>query len=294
MPLGERGGLWVRYCIATPPMLLGAHEGIAGGVSKAFTRAEADGADCLQIFTRNARGWAARPLEDGEVRAFRSEARRTAKPVAAHSSYLINCAASDRAIRRKSWEALADELGRCERLGIPALIFHPGSHETESEGIRLVGEAMTRALEEVPGKARLLLETAAGQGTCIGWRFEQLAAIRDAVPARARRRVGYCVDTCHVWSAGYDIGTEDGYARTMDELDRTLGLSRVEAFHLNDSKKPKGCRLDRHEHIGKGTLGLRPFGLLVNDARFAEVPGFVETDSLWKENIEVLRGLVRR
>lgn len=275
-------------------MLLGAHEGIAGGVSKAFARAEADGADCLQIFTRNARGWAAKPLEDGEVAAFRTEARRTGKPVAAHSSYLINCASTDREIRNKSWEALADELGRCERLGIPALIFHPGSHEDESEGIRLVGEAMTRALEEVPGKARLLVETTAGQGTSLGWRFEQLAAMRAAVPAKVRRRVGVCVDTCHVFSAGYDLATEDGYARTVEALDRAVGLANVRAFHLNDSKRPLGCRVDRHEHIGEGTLGLRAFRLLVNDARFAELPGFVETESRFKENIEVLRGLVRR
>ena len=275
-------------------MLLGAHEGIAGGVSKAFARAEADGADCLQIFTRNARGWAAKPLEDGEVDAFRTEARRTGKPVAAHSSYLINCASMDRPIRKKSWEALADELGRCERLGIAALIFHPGSHEDESEGIRLVGEAMTRALEEVPGKARLLLENTAGQGSSLGWRFEQLAAMRAAVPAKLRRRVGVCTDTCHVFSAGYDLATDEGYARTLEELDDVVGLAHVEAFHLNDSKKPKGCRVDRHEHIGEGTLGLRPFRHLVNDPRFAEIPGFVETDSRWKENIEALRRLVRR
>ncbi len=275
-------------------MLLGAHEGIAGGVSKAFARAEADGADCLQIFTRNARGWAAKPLEDGEVEAFRTEARRTGKPVAAHSSYLINVASTDRAIRRKSWEALADELGRCERLGIPALIFHPGSHADEAEGIRLVGEAMTRALEEVPGKARLLLETTAGQGASLGWRFEQLAAMRDAVPAKLRRRVGVCVDTCHVFSAGYDIASDGGYARTIGALDDVVGLSNVRAFHLNDSKRPLGCRVDRHEHIGEGTLGLHPFRLLVNDPRFAEIPGFVETESRFKENIEVLRGLVRR
>lgn len=275
-------------------MLLGAHEGIAGGVSKAFARAEADGADCLQIFTRNARGWEAKPLDEEEVQAFRSEARRTRKPVAAHSSYLINCASPDRAIRRKSWAALGDELGRCERLGIPALIFHPGSHEKESEGIRLVGEAMTRALEEVPGKARLLVETTAGQGDSIGWRFEQVAALRDAVTGRMRRRVGVCVDTCHVWSAGYDISSDEGYEKTLDELDDVVGLGNVQAFHLNDSKKPKGCRVDRHEHIGQGTLGLRPFRHLVNDPRFAEMPGFVETDSRWKENIEVLRGLVRR
>ena len=275
-------------------MLLGAHEGIAGGVSKAFARAEADGADCVQIFTRNARGWAAKPLEDEEVSAFRNEARRSGLPVAAHSSYLINCASADRDIRKKSWRALADELGRCERLGIPALIFHPGSHESEEEGIRLVGEAMSEALSEVPGKARLLVETTAGQGTSLGWRFEQVQAIREAVPGAARRRVGVCVDTCHVFSAGYDLSTDAGYEATIGELDRTVGLSHVQAFHLNDSKKPLGCRVDRHEHIGEGTLGLEPFRRLVNDARFAELPGFVETESRWKENIEVLRGLVRR
>ncbi len=275
-------------------MLLGAHEGIGGGVSKAFARAEADGADCLQIFTRNARGWAAKPLDDEEVRAFRSEARRTRKPVAAHSSYLINCASPDRQVRKQSWAALADELGRCERLGIPALIFHPGSNEEEAEGIRLMGEAMTRALEGVPGKARLLVETAAGQGTCLGWRFEQVAAIRDEVPARARRRVGVCIDTCHVFSAGYDISTEEGYERTIGELDDVIGLSHVQAFHLNDSKKPLGCRVDRHEHVGQGKLGLETFRRIVNDSRFAEVPGFVETESRFKENIEVLRGLVHR
>jgi deoxyribonuclease-4 len=277
-----------------PLMKLGAHEAIAGGVSKAFARAEADGADCLQIFTRNARGWAAKPLQDPEVEAFRKEARRTGKPVAAHSSYLINCACADREIRTKSWRALADELGRCERLGIPALIFHPGSHGDETEGIRLVGEAMTRALEQVPGKARLLVETTAGQGTSLGWRFEQVQAIREAVRGALRRRVGVCVDTCHVHSAGYDLMTEAGYGDTIGQLDRAVGLANVRAFHLNDSKKPRGCRVDRHEHIGEGTLGLDPFRRLVNDARFAEIPGFVETESRFKENIEVLRSLVNR
>jgi deoxyribonuclease-4 len=275
-------------------MLLGAHEGIAGGVSRAFARAEADGADCVQIFTRNARGWAAKALEDEEVRAFRAEAKRTSMPVAAHSSYLINCASADRDVRKKSWQALADELGRCERLGIPALIFHPGNHESEEDGIRLVGEAMTRALAEVPGKARLVVETTAGQGTSLGWRFEQLQAIREEVPGPVRRRVGVCVDTCHVHSAGYDLETDEGYERTVSALDRTVGLGTVRAFHLNDSKKPRGCRVDRHEHIGQGTLGLEPFRRLVNDARFADTPGFVETESRWKENIAVLRGLVRR
>jgi len=275
-------------------MLLGAHEAIGGGVSQAFARAEADGADCLQIFTRNARGWAAKPLESDEVARFRGEASRTRKPVAAHSSYLINLASEDREIRKKSWDALADELRRCETLGIPALIFHPGSHPREAEGLKLVAQGMTRALERNPGKARLLIENTAGQGASLGWRFEHIAAIRAAIPGALRRRVGVCLDTCHTFAAGYDISSEAGYASTVDELDRVLGLGLVQAFHLNDSKKGLGCRVDRHEHIGQGALGLLPFRLLVNDARFADVPGFVETESRFKENIAVLRSLVRR
>ena len=275
-------------------MRLGAHEGIAGGVSTAFARAEADGAECLQIFTRNARGWAAKPLEDEEVARFRNEARRTRLPVAGHSSYLINCASSDPDLRGKSWDALADELGRCERLGIPALIFHPGSHADVAEGTKLAAAAMTRALEEVPGKARLLVETTAGQGASFGYLFEQVAAIRDAVPPSVRRRTGVCVDTCHVFAAGYDVTSEEGYERTIDELDDVIGLSNVRAFHLNDSKKPLGCRVDRHEHIGRGVMGLTPFRCLVNDPRFAETPGFLETDLRFKENLEVLRELVEK
>ncbi len=274
-------------------MLLGAHEPIAGGVSTAFARAEADGADCLQVFTRNARGWAAKPLDEDEVERFRGEARRTGKPVAAHSSYLINCASEDREIRKKSWAALADELGRCQQLGIPALIFHPGSHADAAQGAKLVTEAMERALDKVPGKTRLLIENTAGQGSCLGWRFEQVAELRAGLPAAARRRTGVCLDTCHLFAAGYDIATEEGCGRTLEQLDATIGLENVRAFHLNDSQKPLGCRVDRHEHIGRGVMGLAPFRFLVNDARFADTPGVVETDSRFKENIEALRSLVR-
>ncbi|MCM2332962.1 MAG: deoxyribonuclease IV [Anaeromyxobacteraceae bacterium] len=273
-------------------MLLGAHEGIAGGVSTAFARAEEDGADCLQIFTRNARGWAARPLEDEEVARFRAEAKRTGKPVAAHSSYLINAAAADAEIRRKSWAALADELQRCELLGIPALVFHPGSNPDEAEGLRLVAEAMAQAIDATPGKACLLTETTAGQGASLGHTFEQLAAIRDAIPKALRRRAAVCVDTCHLFAAGYDLTTDEGYAATFEALDRTVGLGLVKAFHLNDSKKPLGCRVDRHEHIGEGAMGRSPFRRLVNDARFAAVPAFLETELQYRENLAVLRSLI--
>src|SRR5919197_1485025 len=274
-------------------MILGAHEGVAGGVSTAFSRAEADGADCLQIFTRNLRSWASKPLDAGEVELFRAEAKRTRMRVAAHSTYLVNLCCDDRAIRKKSWETLADELARCEQLGIRWLIFHPGSRGDEREGIELAAEGMTQALDRSPGKARLLIETTAGQGTCLGWRFEQVAAIRDAVPMPYRRRVGVCVDTCHVHAAGYLLETEDDYAATFAELDRVVGLSHVEAFHLNDCKKPRGCRVDRHEHIGDGELGVEPFRFLVNDPRFADVPGFLETELRFKENLAVLRSLRR-
>jgi deoxyribonuclease-4 len=274
-------------------MILGAHEGVAGGVSTAFGRAEADGADCIQIFVRNVRGWAAKPLDDAEVQRFRAEAKRTGKPVAAHSTYLVNLCCEDRSIRQKSWDALSDELQRCELLGIRWLIFHPGSHADEPQGIRAVADGMAHALERVPGRVRLLIETTAGQGSSLGWRFEQVAAIRAAIPSPQRRRVGVCVDTCHVYAAGYDLTSPEAYDATFRELDRCVGLQHVEAFHLNDSKKPRSSRVDRHEHIGKGHLGLVPFRLLVNDERFAAVPGFLETDLLFKENLALLRSLRR-
>lgn len=275
-------------------MLLGAHEAISGGVSKAFARAEADGADCVQIFTRNARGWAAKPIPSEEVGRFKAEAKRTRMTVAAHSSYLLNCAATDRVIRDKSWAGLLGELGRCDLLGIPFLIFHPGSHPDSDEGAKLVAEGMTRALEAVPGKTKLLLETTAGQGSTLGWRFEEVAAIREAVPPPVRRRVGVCVDTCHVFAAGYDLTSEVGYERTIRALDDVIGLRNVMAFHLNDSKNPLGCRVDRHEHIGEGAMGLSPFRFLTNDSRFDDVPGFLETELRFRENLLVLRGLVKR
>ena len=157
----------------------------------------------------------------------------------------------------------------------------------------LVAEAMTRALEAVPGQAMLLTETTAGQGASLGHTFEQLAAIREGIPKALRKRAALCVDTCHVFAAGHEITTEAGYAATFERLDRTLGLELVRAFHLNDSQKPLGCRVDRHEHIGDGAMGLGPFRRLVNDERFARVPGFLETELRYKENLAVLRALLQ-
>jgi deoxyribonuclease-4 len=273
-------------------MLLGAHEGIGGGVSTAFGRAEADGCECVQIFTRNARGWAAKPLEPEEIARFHAERKRTGFPVAAHASYLVNAAATDREIRGKSWDGLAEELARCEALGVPQLIFHPGSNPDADEGIRIAAEGMAQAVERVPGKVKLLVETTAGQGASLGWRFEQLAALRAGVPGPLRRRIGFCFDTCHVFAAGYAMGTDEEYAKTMAELDRAVGFEHVLAFH--DAKRPLGSRVDRHEHIGQGALGLEPFRHLVNDPRFADRPAFLETEERYPENLAALRSLIRR
>jgi deoxyribonuclease-4 len=274
-------------------MILGAHEGIAGGVSRAFERAEQDTAEAVQIFVRNPRGWASKPVEDAEVDRFRSEAKRTGMPSAAHSIYLANHASPDRELREKSWGALADELARCEQLGIALLIFHPGSNPDEKQGLARAAEGMERALDSVKGRVRLCVEITAGQGKSLGWRFEQVAAIRDAVPGAARRRVGVCFDTCHAHAAGYDLATPEGYDGTFAEFDRVIGLEHLSAFHLNDCKKPLGCRVDRHEHIGQGTLGREPFRRLVNDRRFAKLPAFLETEMNFRENLQVLRSLLR-
>ena len=276
-----------------PAMILGAHEGIAGGVSRAFERAEVDTAKAVQIFVRNPRGWASKPIEDEEVARFHSEAKRTGMPSAAHSIYLANHAAADPELRKKSWATLADELGRCEQLGIAFLVFHPGSNGDVDEAVKLVAEGMERAVDAVKGKARLLVEITAGQGKSLGWRFEQVAAIREAVPGAARRRVGVCFDTCHAFAAGYDLSTPEGYDRTFGEFDAVIGLEHLKAFHLNDCKKPLGCRVDRHEHIGEGSLGREPFRRLVNDPRFATLPAFLETEMRFRENLDVLRSLLR-
>jgi len=274
-------------------MLLGAHESIAGGVAKAFARAEADGADCLQIFTKNARGWAAKPLEPPEVALFRAEARRSGLPVLAHCTYLVNLAAQDEALRAKSRAGFADELSRCDALGVPWLVLHPGAHADAEAGIALIAEGLDLALGKA-ASAGVLLEVTAGQGTSIGHRFEHLSRILERT--RWRDRVGICLDTCHLYAAGYDIGREDGYRATLQQLDRAVGLSRVKAIHLNDCKKPLGCRVDRHEEIGRGELGLAPFGFFLQDRRLSKVLGVLETPEpeLYKANLQKLRRLLQK
>ena len=281
---------------------------IAGGLPRAVDRAEASRCEALQIFTKSAGQWRARELPAAEIARFRERVEETGiRPVVAHNSYLINIATAAPALRAQSIAALGEELDRAESLGLDGLVMHPGSYTTgtEKDGLRLIGEALSLLLAARPrGRTRVLLEHTAGQGTNLGHRFEHLAAILERVGGSAR--VGVCLDTCHLLTAGYDLCTEEGYADTFRQFDRTVGIDRLQVFHLNDSKHPCGSRVDRHEHIGKGCIGLEPFRRLLNDHRFAHLPmlieteksergvrrkGLVEIDPLDEMNLTTLRGL---
>ncbi|HME90600.1 MAG TPA: deoxyribonuclease IV, partial [Myxococcaceae bacterium] len=256
--------------------MIGAHVSVAGGVSRAFERACGYRAKSLQIFTRTARGWSAAPLADAERSLFRAEARRTGLPSIAHGSYLANLGAEEPVLRQRSIHSMIDELTRCERLGVPQLVVHPGGHLDEGRGLRLIASG----LDEVHAatrrfRSRIALEVTAGQGNSLGWKFEHLAEILSLV--KRPDRLGVCLDTCHLFAAGYDISTRRGYEQVMSRLDAMIGLQRVTAFHLNDCKKPLGCRVDRHEEIGKGTLGLTAFRCLVRDRRFNRCVAVLET-----------------
>jgi len=261
---------------------LGAHLSIAGGLPRAVDRAEASGCDALQIFTKSAGQWRARRLPTEEIARFRRRVRETAiRPVVAHNSYLINLAAASPTLRQQSFAALGEELDRAEALGLDGLVMHPGSYTsgTEQQGLDLIAGALSRLLQERPrGRTRVLLEHTAGQGTNLGHRFEHLAYIIDRLQDSSR--VGVCLDTCHLLAAGYDICTVEGYTATFRRFDELVGLGRIRVLHLNDSKKPCGSRVDRHEHIGKGCLGLEPFRMLLNDRRFAKLPMLLETPKL--------------
>jgi deoxyribonuclease IV len=255
---------------------------IAGGLPRAVDRAKASRCEALQIFTKSAGQWRARELPADEVALFRRRVEETEiSPVVAHNSYLINVASAAPALRSQSIDALGDELDRAELLGLDGLVMHPGSYTsaTEEEGLRSIGRAIAQLLKaRRRHRVKVLLEHTAGQGTNLGHRFEHLATILDEVDGSPR--VGVCLDTCHLLTAGYDLCTEDGYRSTFDDFDRIVGLDRLQVFHLNDSKKPCGSRVDRHEHIGKGCLGLEPFRRLLNDPRFAHLPMLLETPKL--------------
>ena len=260
---------------------LGAHLSIAGGLPRAIDRAEASRCEALQIFTKSVGQWRARPIPDEEAALFRARARESGLPIVAHNSYLINIAAADRALRAKSIAALHEEIDRAERLGLDGLVMHPGSYTTgtEREGLRLIAMGLAAIFRSRPhGRVRILLEHTAGQGTNLGHRFEHLAAIIERLDGSPR--VGVCLDTCHLLAAGYDVCSAAGYRATFADFDRIIGLDRLALFHLNDSKKPCGSRVDRHEHIGRGHLGLDPFRWILTDPRFQSLPMVLETPKL--------------
>lgn len=260
-------------------LTLGAHMSIAGGVEKAVLAAKTVGCDVAQIFTRNTNQWAARPLGEAEIAAFRRNERDCGvRIVAAHGSYLINLGSPDPALQARSREGFRLELDRCERLGLPYLVVHPGAHcgDGEEAAIRRIAAALDTAHAATPGYAvTTLIEITAGQGSSIGHRFEHLAEIVSRVADPVR--VGVCFDTCHAHAAGYELRSESGYHQTFEAFDRIVGLGRLKAFHLNDSRGPLGCRVDRHWHIGRGLMGAEPFRLLLNDPRFDGLPGILET-----------------
>jgi deoxyribonuclease-4 len=258
-------------------LLIGAHMSIAGGLHLAIARGEETGCAAIQVFTKNASQWRGKSISPAEADVFRQAWQESSiGPVIAHDSYLINLAAPDEAMWRKSIAAFVDEMERCAALGIPELVMHPGAHLGAGEEVGL--ERMSAAFREIfaaaPAGVSVLLENTAGQGTCLGHRFEHLAAVIEQVP---EGRFGVCFDTCHAYAAGYDLATAEGYAEVISEFDRVIGLERLRAFHVNDCKKGLGCRVDRHEHIGQGSIGEAGFAALMQDARFAGIPKILET-----------------
>ena len=281
--------------------LLGAHMSIAGGVAKAPERGCQATCDVIQIFTKSNVRWRASPLTAADADAFADALGRSKIHLAfAHSSYLINLCSENPETRRRSRESLADELLRCSLLGLPYLVLHPGAHggAGETRGIDCIAAQAARALDKAASHPRppaLLFETTSGQGSAIGWRFEHLAGLLERLDASFN--VGICFDTCHVFAAGYDLRTRETYEASMAEFDRLVGLERIRAFHLNDSRGALGSRLDRHAHIGKGRLGREAFRLLLADRRFADRPMVLETPKdNWPEmdirNLRLLRKLL--
>jgi deoxyribonuclease-4 len=277
--------------------LVGAHVPTTGGVSNAPANGAAVGATAIQIFTRNQRQWAGKPLGREETAAFRAALRGSGvRAVLAHASYLINLASVVPDFLEKSRSTLVEELRRCHHLGIPYAIVHPGAHmgAGEKAGLDAVARSLDHVLRRTRGRtATPLLEVTAGQGTCLGHTFEQLAGLLDRV--KEPERVGVCLDTCHLHAGGHDIVSADGWERTMDSFCRTVGLRKLKAIHLNDAKSARGSRLDRHERAGRGQLGLPAFRRILNDPRLRGIPMVVETPGPleeWKKEIQLLRGLL--
>lgn len=282
--------------------LFGAHMSIAGGLHKALEAASSYGMDTVQLFTKSPSQWAAKPIDDAAIATFKQRLGETGlRQPTAHDSYLINLAAPDAALYRKSLDAFVHEVETADRLGLAYLVTHPGSPTDgdEKAGLKRVATALDAVCERCPdATVRILLETTAGQGNSLGHRFEHLAWLLDNVARPERFAV--CLDTCHVLAAGYGLSTEPEYLATMKEFDRVVGLEQIRVFHVNDSVKPLGSRVDRHAALGKGHVGLEAFRLLVNDPRFADRLMILETpkeegdnDDMDSVNLGVLRELFR-
>jgi deoxyribonuclease-4 len=279
---------------------LGAHMSISGGLHLAIDRGIAAGCGVVQIFTQNASQWRGKMPTEAEAALFREKlAASGIHEVVSHDIYLVNLAAAPGEVREKSLAAFAEEMGRCARLGIAKIVMHPGSHVGDGEevGIRRICQAFDQLFDSVTEfTGQVLLENTAGQGTNLGFSFAHLQAIIDG--SNHPDRFAVCFDTCHAFAAGYDIATRDGYEATMEEFERLLGMGRLQCFHFNDAKKGLGSRVDRHDHIGQGTLGLEPFRFILNDPRFATVPKILETpkgdhEEMDGMNLALLRSLVR-
>ncbi|MBD3315228.1 MAG: deoxyribonuclease IV [Chitinivibrionales bacterium] len=270
--------------------LVGAHVSIAGGIFNAPLNAKAIGATAFALFTKNQRRWRAKPYDPETIERFSinlKEAGYQPEHVLPHDGYLINLGNPDPDKRAQSWHAFIDELQRCSQLGLTSLNIHPGSHLskiTEEQCLAAIAESINSALQETSNVA-VVLETTAGQGSNVGYRFEHLADIIEMVEDKSR--IGVCLDTCHIFAAGYDIRTRTAYEKTMSEFDRVIGFSYLRGVHLNDAKVALGARVDRHQSLGKGTLGLDPFGFIMNDPRFEEIPMVLETidEVLWPQEI---------
>ncbi len=277
--------------------LLGAHESVAGGLYKAFERIKEVGGEALQIFTRNQRQWSPAPLKTDEIELYKEAHAKTDNMiVASHGSYLVNLASGKEELLEKSITNFALELERCGQLGIPYVVLHPGSHGGDGVelGLERFVAGLDRAIERSGQEVQVLTETTAGQGTSLGATFDELAYILQNT--HYPELVGVCVDTCHIFAAGYELRTATEYDATIKDLNEKIGLDKVKLFHLNDSKKELGSRVDRHEHIGKGEIGLDGFRYLMNDKRFAHLPMTLETpktESLLedRENLTTLRSL---
>lgn len=276
--------------------LIGAHLSTKGGLHTVFERASAIDASAVALFAKNSNQWKGKELTDDDVKLFAS--KRTVKPVFTHASYLINLATTNAEFHRKSIAAMIDELDRAERLGIAAVVLHPGAHL--GAGVDAGTDQIARSFDQIHAalpehKVVTLLETSAGQGSCLGCTFEELGGIIQRVDDK--KRLAVCVDTCHIFAAGHDIRTRDGYEETVESIERHVGISRVALFHLNDSKKGLGSRVDRHEHIGEGQIGIEGFRLLLNDPRFRGIPKLLETPKKIehesdRRNLATLRSLI--